>query len=167
MYGKILVPLDESERAEKVLPYIEDLARQFKSEVLLLHVLELVPEQLGVAPESLPIPQEVYDTACKTSRNYLTKIQTTLSSISVVSSIHLMWGHVVATIVEFATREKVDLVAMASHGRTGLARFYYGSVAAGVLHRINCPLLLVRSVQSANEMSEQHTREASTEARNE
>jgi len=154
MCGKILVPLDESERAEKVLPYIEDLARQFGSEVLLLHVLELMPEQLGVAPESLPIPQEVYDTAYKNSRSYLARIQASLSRIGVVSSVHLMWGQVVATIVEFAARAKVDLIAMASHGRTGLARFYYGSVAAGVLHRISCPLLLVRSVQSANEKSE-------------
>ena len=151
MYGKILVPLDGSERAEKVLPYVEDLARQFKSEVLLLLVLELLPERTGLAQASLPLPAEVYDSAYKDSRSYLTRIQDSLASIGVVSTIHLVWGHIVPTIVEFAGREKVHLVAMASHGRSGLSRFYYGSVAAGVLHRIDRPLLLVRSVQAADE----------------
>ena len=151
MYGKILVPLDGSERAEKVLPYVEDLGRQFKSEVLLLLVLELLPERTGLAQASLPFPAEVYDSTYKDSLSYLTRVQDSLSRIGVASSIHLLWGHVVPTIVEFAVREKVHLVAIASHGRSGLSRFYYGSVAAGVLHRIECPLLLVRSVQAADE----------------
>ena len=151
MYGKILMPLDGSERAEKVLPYVEDLARQFKSEVLLLLVIEMVPERTGVAPASLPIPPETYDAVYKDSLRYLTGVQDSLSRIGVVSTVHLLWGHVVPTIVEFAAEEKVHLVAMASHGRSGLSRFYYGSVAAGVLHRVECPLLLIRSVQPADQ----------------
>jgi len=63
----------------------------------------------------------------------------------------VLHGNVVASIVELAAREKVYLVAMASHGRSGLARAYYGSVAAGVLHQIDCPLLLVRSVSPPRE----------------
>jgi nucleotide-binding universal stress UspA family protein len=55
-------------------------------------------------------------------------------------------GPVAPSIVGIAEHENVNLVAIASHGRTGLARFYYGSVAAAVLHRIECPLLIVRSV---------------------
>ena len=62
-----------------------------------------------------------------------------------------MGGQVVPSIVDLAEREKVDLVAMASHGRSGLSRFYYGSVAAGVLHRIERPLLIVRSAPSREE----------------
>jgi nucleotide-binding universal stress UspA family protein len=61
---------------------------------------------------------------------------------------HLLSGQIVPSIVDLAEQEKVDLVAMASHGRSGLARFYYGSVAAGVLHRIERPLLIVRSASS-------------------
>ena len=44
-----------------------------------------------------------------------------------------------------AARENADLIAMASHGRTGLGRVFYGSVAAGVLHRADRPLLLIRA----------------------
>ncbi len=146
MYGKILVPLDGSERAEKILPHVEYIARQFKSEVLLLLVIEMAPERLGLAESSLPIQPDTYDEAYKSSRKYLTGVQDSLSRSGVVTSTHLFWGHVVSTIVEFAAREKVNLGAMASHGRSGLARVYYGSVAAGVLHRIDRPLLLVRSI---------------------
>ena len=153
MYGKILVPLDGSERAEKVLPYVEDLARQFKSEVLLLLVIEIELDRTGIAPASLPVPPETYDAVYKDSLRYLTDVQDSLSRIGVVSTVHLFWGHVVSTIVEFAAGEKVHLVAMASHGRSGLSRFYYGSIAAGVLHRIECPLLLIRSVHSTDEIA--------------
>jgi len=51
----------------------------------------------------------------------------------------------VEAIIQEAEREHADIVAMASHGRTGLPRVFYGSVAGGVLHRIDRPLLLVRS----------------------
>ncbi|HTX71997.1 MAG TPA: universal stress protein, partial [Rectinemataceae bacterium] len=61
MYGKILVPLDGSERAERILPYVEDFARQFKSEVLLLLVIETVPEPLGPGQTSLPIQPDTND----------------------------------------------------------------------------------------------------------
>jgi nucleotide-binding universal stress UspA family protein len=55
------------------------------------------------------------------------------------------YGPVVQTILEVAEQEKADLIAMASHGRTGLARVFYGSVAAGVLQRADRPLLLIRA----------------------
>jgi nucleotide-binding universal stress UspA family protein len=54
-------------------------------------------------------------------------------------------GPVVETIINVAKREGADLIAMASHGRTGLERVFYGSVAVGVLHHVDRPLLLVRS----------------------
>ncbi len=54
-------------------------------------------------------------------------------------------GPVVRTILDVAEREDADLIAMASHGRSGLARVFYGSVAAGILHQADRPLLLVRA----------------------
>ena len=54
-------------------------------------------------------------------------------------------GPVVAVILDVAEREGVDLIAMASHGRTGLGRVFYGSVAEGILHKADRPLLLIRA----------------------
>jgi len=52
---------------------------------------------------------------------------------------------VVDAILQSAEQEKVDLIAMSSHGRGGLARVFYGSVAAGLLQRVDRPLLIIRS----------------------
>ena len=54
-------------------------------------------------------------------------------------------GRVVDAILRSAESEGADLIALASHGRSGLPRVFYGSVAAGVLHRVDRPLLLIRS----------------------
>lgn len=54
-------------------------------------------------------------------------------------------GPVVETIIDVAAREEADLIAIASHGRNGLSRVVYGSAAAGVLQRVDRPLLIVRS----------------------
>jgi nucleotide-binding universal stress UspA family protein len=54
-------------------------------------------------------------------------------------------GPVVSTILCVAQREAVDLIAMASHGRSGLSRAFYGSVAAGVLNQVDRPMLLIRA----------------------
>jgi len=55
---------------------------------------------------------------------------------------------VVEGIINMAAREGVDLIALASHGRSGLSRVFYGSVAAGLLHRVDRPLLIIRSRNS-------------------
>lgn len=60
----------------------------------------------------------------------------------------MAYGPVVEEIAQSAEREEADLIAMASHGRTGLARVFYGSVAAGVLHRLDRPLFLIRSLNN-------------------
>ena len=54
-------------------------------------------------------------------------------------------GPVVKEILDFAEEEKVDLIALSSHGRTGLSRLFYGSVAAGILHQVDRPLLVIRA----------------------
>jgi nucleotide-binding universal stress UspA family protein len=58
----------------------------------------------------------------------------------------VLQGPVVQAITDAAEREDADLIAIASHGRSGLSQCFYGSVAAGVLHRVDRPLLVVRSM---------------------
>jgi nucleotide-binding universal stress UspA family protein len=147
MFKKILVPLDGSRRAEAVLPHVEDLARRYeKSQVVLLQVVEPIPVtvNLGSVP---PLDQEEIDREFKIARAYLEKLQARLRKKGILSRVHVVLGPVVPTIVDLAAREKVDLLALASHGRSGLPAFFYGSVAAGVLHRMDRPLLVIRSVQ--------------------
>ena len=56
-------------------------------------------------------------------------------------------GPVVSVILDVAEREGATLIAMASHGRTGLGRVFYGSVAEGILHKADRPLLLIRATE--------------------
>jgi nucleotide-binding universal stress UspA family protein len=97
-----------------------------------------------------PLDPKVIDRVYKDARNYLERLQARLRKKGIQAHVRVLIGPVVATIVDLAAREKVDLIALASHGRSGLPAFFYGSVAAGVLHRTDRPLLIIRSVQQRN-----------------
>jgi len=76
---------------------------------------------------------------------YLARLQESFGRLGIEAERRVEYGPVVLAILDVAAAEGVDLIAMASHGRTGLSRVFYGSVAAGVLNRIDRPLLLIRS----------------------
>jgi nucleotide-binding universal stress UspA family protein len=155
MFGKMLVPLDGSKRAEAILPHVEELAHRYdKSQVLLLQVIELVPTTIFISDAVAPLNQEAINIVYKEARDYLERLQARLQENGIEAHVHVSLGPVVGTIIELAVQENVDLVALASHGRTGLPAFFYGSVAAGVLHRIDRPLLIVRSIQPRSSAGE-------------
>lgn len=149
MYKTILVPLDGSELAESVLPHVEELAMLFKSTVVLLHVMEL-PHLVGLPKgdiyDSLPqmTPAEVNDQMGE-ARHYLDRLVERMDKEGISARGLVEYGPVVTTIMRVARQLEVELIAMASHGRGGLADVYYGSVAGGVLQRIDRPLLIVRA----------------------
>jgi nucleotide-binding universal stress UspA family protein len=146
MYKKIMVPLDGSERAEAILPHVVELARCMDSEVILLRVYTTDFGQVddyGHDPEFY----EAIRAECKEKiRAYLIGLQNEHLNEGLKAKVLAEEGSVVGTILDTADREGVDLIAMSSHGRTGLARVFYGSVAAGVLCQANRPLLLIRAV---------------------
>jgi nucleotide-binding universal stress UspA family protein len=145
MYEKILVPLDGSERAEVILAHVEDLASRYASTVILLQVVE--PNVIYSSPYDA-YPELNMDEAEQRVREvdaYLARLQENLEQKGIDAHRRVEYGPVVLAILDVAEAEGADLIAMASHGRTGLARVFYGSVAAGVLNRIDRPLLLIRS----------------------
>ena len=148
MFTKILVPLHGSERAEAILPYVEYLAsRDDKSQVVLLQVIE--PTAAILTSRSPLVDQETIDRIYDETRDYLEKLQARLGEKRIRTRTHVAFGPIVTTIIDFAGKEKVDLIALASHGRSGVPALFYGSVAAGVLHRADRPLLIIRSNQAS------------------
>lgn len=145
MYKTIFVPLDGSTRAEKILPHVEMLAKCIDAKVVLLRVYRVDydgADMVGHDPEFY----ESIAAKCKESvAAYLNKIQQRLQAEGLEVRSFAEEGDVVSTILAVAGREGADLIAMSSHGRTGLSRVFYGSVAAGVLHNIDRPLLLIRA----------------------
>jgi nucleotide-binding universal stress UspA family protein len=145
MYKSILVPLDGSKRAERILSHAEELARQCKATIILLRVVEPDQEGLGTYSGSVGLYRESFQRWEEEAKAYLTGIKGELSAKGLDARRVLESGPVVKKIIEVAASENVDLIAMASHGRTGLSNVFYGSVAVGVLHQVERPLLLIRA----------------------
>lgn len=146
MYKKILVPLDGSLRAEAILPHVENLAMHLHAGIILLYVDETSDMMLG-RDEVIDLKAylEKHRKRIKSTQGYLQAIIDKWRSIDISAQMRIGRGSAVACIVDTAKQESVDLVAMASHGYGGMERAFYGSVAVGVLNKIDRPMLLIRS----------------------
>ena len=146
MYKKILVPLDGSRRAEAIIPHVESIAQCYDASVIFFQVLE--PDPILVGPydaQALVMNTEDIQERLKELDAYLDGWEGEFRGKSIAAKRIVARGPVVENIINVAEREGADLIAMASHGRSGLSRVFYGSVAAGVLQRVERPLLLVRA----------------------
>lgn len=146
MYKKILVPLDGSERAEAILPHVIDMAQCNQAAVILLQVIER--EVVLVSPYD-PLssfePESLVSRQIEEAEHYLDEKCAQLKDLGLDAQRRVERGPVVETISEIADDLAIDLIAMASHGRSGLARVLFGSVTTGVLQHARQPLLLIRS----------------------
>jgi nucleotide-binding universal stress UspA family protein len=145
MYETILVPLDGSKRAERILPHVEELALRFNAKVILLQVEESMVPARELEPDHAAVYLQRLQQHKSKAEAYLGDLQIRLRAKGIETRPSIASGPIAEAILNAAEREGADLVAMASHGRTGLAQVFYGSVAAAVLHRIDRPLLLIRS----------------------
>jgi nucleotide-binding universal stress UspA family protein len=149
MYKTILVPVDGSELAEAILPHVEELATLSGASIIFLNVVELphiIPQDKGDSYAALPhVTAADVDRQVREAKHYLDGLTAREADKGIAARGLVEHGPVVATILRLAAEESADLIAMASHGRGGLADVYYGSVAAGVLQRIDRPLLIVRA----------------------
>jgi nucleotide-binding universal stress UspA family protein len=144
MYTKILVPLDGSKRAEMIRPHVRELASKFQATVILIEVVEYIYSD-GIGEPYTMVSKKNFNAKLKESETYLNQVASRLQSKGITCKTIVAHGPVVEKIIEAANAEDVDLIAMTSHGRGGLPRIFYGSVAAGILNRIDRPLFIVRS----------------------
>lgn len=143
MYKSILVPLDGSARAERILPHVEPLAQRFEARLILLRVIE--PAGSLPPPEQPDFIQRSLEAEREQAQSYLKAKAGELRTRGLETQSQVLVGSAATTICSVADSEEVDLIAMASHGRGGLARVFYGSVTAAVLNQVDRPLLLVRA----------------------
>jgi nucleotide-binding universal stress UspA family protein len=144
MYKKILVPLDGSELAECILPHVIDIATGCGvAEIIIMTVVEpifLVADDAG-APIDIAKLQEA---SVKSARSYLRRIQRKLRTKKFNVTTETLKGNAAQTISEYAARNGVDLIAMATHGRGGISRWVWGSTADKLLRSSTVPVLIVR-----------------------
>jgi nucleotide-binding universal stress UspA family protein len=137
MYRKILVPLDGSPLAEKILDQVRGLARLTGAEICLLRAV-LVHTLPGIDATERQVE------AVREAEEYLQELEKGLLAEGFRTSVHVRYGHDAAEILEHAGQDDVDLVAMSTHGRSGLDRWTLGSVAERVVRHSAKPVLLVR-----------------------
>ena len=152
MYSKILVPLDGSKTAEKVLPYARYLAGKFKVPVELLAVVDIAEVATHTVSEKARFLDTIIDDAVRRLTSYLGSVATTFAGTDVRCLVEK--GKAEDTIVEKAATDKAMLITMATHGRSGLNRFLLGSVAEKVLRGMANPLLLIRATEEAKSEGE-------------
>jgi nucleotide-binding universal stress UspA family protein len=148
MYRKILVPLDGSALSELALPHAEALAQRFESEVLLVRVCPPMAgsiEFYSFAAEATDEDLERQVEAAKGAEAYLVWMHEKLQLKGIKNCYFVLHGMITETILDIAETEKADLIVMSTHGRSGLSRWVYGSVAAKVLQAAPCPVFLVRA----------------------
>lgn len=145
MYNKILVPLDGSKRAEAVLPHAEEMANRYDAEIIFIRVEELYVMLEWDEVVDLAQCHEKFDERKKVSESYLAKLKTEFKNKGIQAYARVVHGPVVESILTIAEELSADIIIMASHGLSGFSRTFYGSVTAGVLQRIDRPILVIRT----------------------
>ena len=143
---KILVPLDGSELAASVLPYAEAVARQSDAgliEVILLAVCDPTLPATYYVPAPYTWDEQVK--ACRRKdEQYLAETEKRLRDSGLNVRSEVLIGKPAETIVEYVSEKRLSLIVMSTHGRSGLGRWVFGSIAEKVLHGVTTPILLVR-----------------------
>ncbi len=148
---KILVPLDGSELAELVLPHVEVLAKQGDVELVDVVLLRVCDPQVISSdyPDGMSLSWEEHmeQEAARykvESKQYLSGVEKRLRDSGIKVRSQTLVGRVADEIVDYVSRSPVSLIAMATHGRSGISRWAYGSVTEKVLLGVSTPIFLVR-----------------------
>ncbi len=144
-YKKILVPMDGSETSEAILPEIEKLASVFGSIISLLHVVPIAVFP-GTMEPVVPY-QTITEALTREGEGYLRMIEKRLKDKGFTVESHLQKGNEAELILEHCDRKDINLVAMSTHGRSGVSRWLLGSVAEKVIRHATKPILLIRSTE--------------------
>ena len=151
MYERILVPLDGSKVGEAALPNIKELIGRFrpdvKVEVTLLQVVSSLTYYVVAGEAGVPVPYTEVELAelKKRALDYLDHIGESLKGKGAVVKTMVGAGNAAEGIIKAAEEIKANLVAMSTHGRSGIKRWAFGSVTDKVLQAGVVPILIVRA----------------------
>ena len=150
MYKKIMVPLDGSKLAECVLPHVEAISKACQSpKVLVVRAVEPITIPYGIEATKITSIEQLkeFETRNKgEAEKYLKGIVTNLVKASINAEANVIYGKAAEALNEFAAKNSVDLVIMSTHGRSGISRWVWGSVAERLLHSVHTPILLIRAL---------------------
>jgi len=151
--SKILVPLDGSKEGEMVIPYVEELAFKLGAEIVFFQVIALAYHVhiSGDAAVQVPYTEKEMEPLKMSAQSYLKKMGSKVKERGIPTKYEVRVGAAGHEIIKLADEINTDLVAMSTHGRSGIGRWVFGSVAERVMHSGNTPVLLVRSTGASIE----------------
>jgi len=146
MYKKILVPLDGSTQAECVIPHLETIAKTGVKDIELISVIEPVElptrGKIALSDDDL---KKITSEAKKDTHKYLDQVAARLTRAGIKVHPIILTGKPAESLIDYISSNDIDLVIMATHGRSGLNRLFWGSVAEKVVRSVNTPVLLVKN----------------------
>ena len=147
MYQKIMAPLDGSELAECILPHLEAISKGCGvRDVILVRVVEPLelPTRGGLAFSQDELDQMEAGRRSE-AENYFKQLVSRLQEQGLSVQSEILEGKAAESIAEYAEKNGVDLIVIATHGRSGISRWYWGSVADCILRSACVPVLMVRA----------------------
>ncbi len=154
-FNRILVPVDGSPFSESTFPYVVELAKKTNKEILLLHVCEppIVPSYGShpINPTWKKYRDDMWGEVEKLSTTYLKRTMAALKKKGLKAKsrvVKAQTGEVAKIIMQVSKEENVDLLVIATQGRTGASRWVYGSVANRIVEEFSQPILLIRPATS-------------------
>ena len=155
MYKKVIVPLDGSDLAECVVPHVEAIAGGCGvAEVVLVRVIEPVRLPVGTLTDGAGVFSEADAVSARQrqdanekaeAKDYLSNVAKRLELGRAKKQTKVIMGHAADRLVDYVKDSGADLVVIASHGRSGISRWVFGSVAERLLRGACVPVLMVRA----------------------
>jgi len=146
MYKKIMVPLDGSQIAECVIPHIEAIARKSSSKVELVTVIEPleIPTrgQIAISDDEI---KKIDSEGKKEANKYLSQVSERLIKSGIKTDTVILSGKAADRLTRYAVNNDIDLIIMATHGRSGISKLFWGSVAEKILRATEIPVLLIKT----------------------
>lgn len=158
MYTRILVPLENSPYDDAILDHVRTLARMCHASIILIHVAD------GWAARNLRQLDLRESEEMRADREYLSRVAAGLEADGLDVDAVLANGDPAREIADAAARERCDLIAMSTHGHRFFSDLIYGSVADGVRHKSDVPVLLVRGSKTPRATTAAPSNPASTRA---
>ena len=154
MFEKVIVPLDGSDLAERVLPMAAAISAKVGGKLILIHAVESVAQRMVTAPSVFEAPsaaatnfdlmQQAVDAEKETTKAYLSSVKSRYAGQVADIEAVIIDGDAAHSIVGYARQINADLIAMSTHGRGGLGRLVFGSVADAILRSSRVPVLMQR-----------------------
>jgi nucleotide-binding universal stress UspA family protein len=150
MYKRIMVPLDGSQLAECIFPHLETVVKGCKDspEVIVVRAVEPITVPYGRQASQFSSLEQIkaFETHQETdAEEYLKKTVAHLTSIGINAKAEIVRGKAAEALSDYANKNNIDLVVIATHGRSGVSRFVWGSVADRLLRSLCVPVLMIRA----------------------